>query len=133
MDRGERPPNRACPGTCASGFVRDARRMEGDVLRLADAGDEVLLIDPSGAVVDAYAWGDSSYAGAGWIGRAAERMGRGEIAVRGRDPAGGWIDRDAAEDWEGIRHHRLGQSMFDIGPFELRGATTAVLSPGAGG
>src|SRR2546428_13363228 len=59
-------------------------------------------------------------------------MGRGEVAVRGRDPAGGWIDRDAAEDWEGIRHHRLGQSMFDIGPFELRGATTAVLSPDAG-
>jgi len=110
----------------------DARQMEGDALRLADAGDEVLLIDPSGAVVDAYAWGDSSYAGAGWIGRAAERMGRGEVAVRGRDPAGGWIDRDAAEDWEGIRHHRLGQSMFDIGPFELRGATTAVLSPDAG-
>src|SRR5437870_12194407 len=59
-------------------------------------------------------------------------MGRGEVAVRGRDPAGGWSDRDAAEDWEGIRHHRLGQSMFDIGPFELRGATTAVLSPDAG-
>ena len=110
----------------------DARQMEGDALRLADAGDEVLLIDPSGAVVDAYAWGDSSYVGAGWIGRAAERMGRGEVAVRGRDLAGGWIDRDAAEDWEGIRHHRLGQSMFDIGPFELRGATTAVLSPDAG-
>src|SRR5256712_7733831 len=87
----------------------DARQMEGDALRLADAGDEVLLIDPSGAVVDAYAWGDSSYVGAGWIGRAAERMGRGEVAVRGRDLAGGWIDRDAAEDWEGIRHHRLGQ------------------------
>src|SRR2546428_2224149 len=59
-------------------------------------------------------------------------MGRGEVAVRGRDPAGGWIDRDAAEDWEGIRHHRLDQSMLDIGPFELRGATTAVLSPDAG-
>src|SRR2546428_4128920 len=106
--------------------------MEGDALRLADAGDEVLLIDPSGAVVDAYAWGDSSYAGAGWIGRAAERMGRGEVAVRGRDPAGGWIDRDAAEDWEGIRHHRPGQSMFDIGQLELQGATTAALSPEAG-
>src|SRR5256885_11267117 len=103
--------------------------MEGDALRLADAGDEVLLIDASGAVVDAYAWGDSSYVGAGWIGRAAERMGRGEVAVRGRDLAGGWIDRDAAEDWEGIRHHRLGQSMFYIRPFEPRGAPTAASPP----
>ena len=110
----------------------DARQMEGDAPRLADAGDEVLLIDPSGAVVDAYAWGDSSYAGPGWIGRTAERMGRGEIAVRGRDGGGGWVDRDTAEDWEGIRHHRLGQSSFDSGAFELRGATTAVLSPDSG-
>src|SRR5713226_3453982 len=106
--------------------------MEGDALRLADAGDEVLLIDQGGTVVDLYAWGDSSYAGLGWIGRSAERMGRGEIAVRGRDGAGGWVDRDAAEDWEGIRHHRLAQSSFDLGPFELRGATTAVLSPDSG-
>src|SRR5438309_11619695 len=59
-------------------------------------------------------------------------MGRGEIAVRGRDGGGGWVDRDTAEDWEGIRHHRLGQSSFDSGPFELRGATTAVLSPDSG-
>jgi cardiolipin synthase len=110
----------------------DARQMEGDALRLADAGDEVLLLDRTGTVVDAYAWGDSSYAGPGWIGRAAERMGRGEIAVRGRDSAIGWVDRDAAEDWEGLRHYRLAQSSFDIGPFELRGATTAVLSPDAG-
>ena len=110
----------------------DARQMEGDALRLADAGDEVLLIDRSGTLADVYAWGDSSYAGQGWIGRAAERMGRGEIAVRNRDSAGGWVDRDVAEDWEGIRHHRLGQSTFDIGPFELGGATTAVLSPDSG-
>src|SRR5712691_9017184 len=75
----------------------DARQMEGDALRLADAGDEVLLIDQGGTVVDLYAWGDSSYAGLGWIGRSAERMGRGEIAVRGRDGAGGSVDRDAAE------------------------------------
>jgi len=110
----------------------DARQMEGDVLRLADAGDEVVLLDPSGTVVDVYAWGDSSYADAGWTGRAAERMGRGEIAVRAPDGGGGWIDRDTADDWEGLRHHRLGQSAFDPAPIELRGATTAVLSPDAG-
>ena len=59
-------------------------------------------------------------------------MGRGEVAVRAPDGSGGWIDRDTADDWEGLRHHRLGQSAFDPGPIELRGATTAVLSPDAG-
>src|SRR5947209_5632413 len=110
----------------------DARQMEGDVLRLADAGDEVVLLDSAGTVVDVYAWGDSSYVDAGWTGRAAERMGRGEIAVRAPDGNGGWIDRDTADDWEDLQHHRLGQSSFDPGPIELRGATTAVLSPDAG-
>src|SRR3989454_1656913 len=106
--------------------------MEGDVLRLADAGDEVVLVDSGGTVVDVYAWGDSSYTGAGWTGRAAERTGRGEVAVRAPDGDGAWIDRDTADDWEGLRHHRLGQSAFDPGAMELRGATTAVLSPDAG-
>src|SRR5438132_5238226 len=110
----------------------DARQMEGDVLRLADAGDEVVLVDSAGTVVDVYAWGDSSYVDAGWTGRAAERVGRGEIAVRAPDGSGGWIDRDTADDWEGLRHHRLGQSSFNPGPMELQGATTAVLSPDAG-
>src|SRR5207253_5942832 len=93
---------------------------------------EVVLVDRSGTVVDAYAWGDSSYTGPGWIGRAAERMGRGEIAVRARDTNGSWMDRDEAMDWEGLRHYRLGQSGFDLRPIELRGPTTAVLSPDAG-
>src|SRR5207245_6015205 len=36
------------------------------------------------------------------------------------------------EDGQGIRHLRLAQSPSDLGPFELRGATTAVLSPDSG-
>jgi phosphatidylserine/phosphatidylglycerophosphate/cardiolipin synthase-like enzyme len=109
-----------------------ARRMEGGIPRLADTGDEVLLLDPSGTAVDIYAWGDSSYAGAGWTGRPAERMGRGEIAIRLRDPDGAWIDRDLADDWEGPRRYRLGQSSFDAEAFDLTGGVTAVLSPDAG-
>jgi phosphatidylserine/phosphatidylglycerophosphate/cardiolipin synthase-like enzyme len=110
----------------------EARRMEGGIPRLADAGDEVLLLDPNGSVVDGYAWGDSSYTGPGWTGRASEKMGRGEVAVRLRDATGAWIDRDRAEDWEGLRRHRLGQSAFEFAPFELTGRITAVLSPDDG-
>ena len=60
----------------------DARRMEGDALRLADTGDEVLLLDAGGAVVDAYVYGTSSYAGSGWTGPPADAPARGEIATR---------------------------------------------------
>jgi cardiolipin synthase A/B len=109
-----------------------ARRMEGGALRLADAGDEVLLSDASVSIVDAYVWGDSSYGGPGWTGRPAERTGRGEVAVRGHDAEGGWSDRDTAEDWEGPRSYRLGQSSFDLETFDVRGPVSAVLSPDDG-
>src|SRR5205823_8888951 len=75
----------------------NARRMGGGTLRLADAGDEVLLLNPDGAVVDAYAWGKSSYDGFGWTDRPAVRMGRGEISVRQTDGTGGWSDTDSAQ------------------------------------
>jgi len=109
-----------------------ARRMEGQVPRLADAGDEVLLRDPDGTLVDVYAWGSSSYDGLGWVGRPAERMGRGEIAVRRSGAYETWIDRDTAEDWEDLRHERLGQSAFFPTEMTLRGRTTAVRSPDEG-
>src|SRR3989442_14429633 len=105
-----------------------ARRMEGQVPRLADAGDEVLLRDPNGTLVDVYAWGSSSYDGLGWVGRPAERMGRGEIAVRGSDGREAWLDTHAAEDWEDLRHERLGQSAFLPAEMTLHQRTTAVLS-----
>src|SRR2546425_4167100 len=59
-------------------------------------------------------------------------MGRGEVAVRARDGGGGWLDRDTSDDWEGLRHYRLGQPAFDPSPREPQGATPAVLSPDAG-
>jgi cardiolipin synthase len=110
----------------------DARRMAGGILRLADAGDEILLFNPSSQVVDAYVWGESSYQGPGWTGRPAVRMGRGEIAVRQPDRAAGLSDTDAAKDWEGLRSYRLGQSLFDMDRFEVRGPVTPILSPDDG-
>ena len=109
-----------------------ARRMEGGILRLADDGDEVRLVDASGRIVDAYLWGDASDAGGGWLGRPADAMGRGEIAVRSQTNVGAWIDSDGAGDWEGLRRHRLGQSSFAPSEFQLGGGLTPVLSPDGG-
>ncbi|HKW43595.1 MAG TPA: phospholipase D-like domain-containing protein [Thermoplasmata archaeon] len=109
----------------------EARRMEGAVLRLANTGDEVRLLDPEGTIVDAYVWGNSPDAGLGWVGPPAIAVGRGEIAVRNSD-GDGWLDSDAAGDWQGLRRHRLGQSGFDPSVFELSTKTVSVLSPDDG-
>lgn len=106
----------------------DAARMEGTPLRLADAGDEVLLLNPAGETVDAFVYGDSEFAGRGWEGPPARKPARGEIAVR--RPAAG--DHDNASDWDAPRRYRLGQSAFDPVPVAIDGATRAVVSPDDG-
>jgi len=105
--------------------------MGGGVLRLADAGDEVLLCDGLGLVVDAYVYGASSYAGPGWTGPAAPAPGRGEVATRGASEAG-WQDRDDATDWDGLRSYRLGQSAFAPPPVEVAAEPVVLLSPDDG-
>ncbi len=109
----------------------DGPRMEGGALRLADTGDEVLLLDAIGNPVDAYVYGASSYVGAGWDGIPAAAPGRGAIATRVADAAG-WQDTDRAEDWSGIRAYRLGQSAFDPPPVVVATRPEVLVSPDDG-
>ncbi len=109
----------------------EARRMEGGALRLADAGDEVLLRDASGQTVDAFVFGTSAYTGTGWSGAPAPAPGRGEIATRARSAAG-WEDHDDASDWDGLRAHRLGQSSFDPTAVDVAVEPEVLLSPDDG-
>ncbi len=106
-------------------------RMEGGVLRLADAGDEVLLRDAAGGVVDAYVYGASTYAGDGWTGPPAEAPARGEVATRNADGRS-WHDTNDAADWEGVRDYRLGQSSFDPPPVEVAAQPVVLVSPDDG-
>lgn len=106
-------------------------RLDGGVLRLANAGDEVVLNDPLGRPVDVYVYGNSAYGGAGWTGPPARAPGRGEPAVRAED-GGRLIDRDAAADWDGLRSYRIGQSRFRSDDILGSAATHAVVSPDDG-
>jgi len=101
--------------------------LEGGTLRLADSGDEVLLVDDAGSVIDAYVYGTSDYTGPGWSGEPAEAPGRGELAIRGGGIA--LADHDTAEDWEGPRPFRLGQSSFDPAPVIADGPAIPLVSP----
>ncbi len=111
--------------------IGEAPRMDGGTLRLGDAGDEVLLLDAVGAVRDAYVYGTSTYAGPGWTGRAAWAPARGEVATR-RPSADGRMDHDRAEDWEGVRAYRLGQSDFEPPPVDVASVPRILLSPDDG-
>ena len=100
----------------------------GAIPRLNNEGDEVLLLDPAGAVVDALVYGNSRFGGAGWIGRPAIAAGRGERAVRAV-VADTFVDSDTAVDWESPRTHRLGQSDVPFIGLTAEGEVTALLSP----
>ncbi|HYM39311.1 MAG TPA: phospholipase D-like domain-containing protein [Thermoplasmata archaeon] len=106
----------------------DARRMAGGTPRLADTGDEVLLLDASGTVRDAFVYGASTYAGPGWTGPPAPAPSRGEVATR-IAAAEGAVDHDDAADWEGVRPYRLGQSEFDPQPLDVASVPRIFLSP----
>ncbi len=108
----------------------DAPHLLGGLLRLADGGDEVLLVDGGDAVVDAYVYGTSDYAGTGWAGSPAPATGRGIVAVRGRGDAR--VDSDRADDWVGPRPFRLGQSDFTVPPVAVDGPIVSLISPDDG-
>ncbi|MBI0583175.1 MAG: lamin tail domain-containing protein [Methanomassiliicoccus sp.] len=61
--------------------------------QLADGGDEVLLCSPDGTVVDALAYGASTYSGPGWSGGPTASVTKGHAAVRGG------ADTDTSADW----------------------------------
>ncbi len=103
-------------------------RVVGRIPQLANDGDEVLLLDPAGVVVDAVAWGASPYAGAGWGGPPAAKLPQGKRAVRA-STAGVPVDTDTAADWDSLRSYGLGQSDLPFVRFQVETGATGFLSP----
>ncbi len=83
---------------------------------LANAGDEVVLLDPYGAVRDAFHYGPVA-GGEGWEGKGASLLTKGHVARR--KPSGGFLqDTDTAADWDWGRTFRLGSSSRPVREFE---------------
>lgn len=97
--------------------------------QLNNDGDEVVLRDAEGATVDVFAYGISPYAGEGWSGPPAAKVGQGLVARRAF--AGAWQDTDTAADWDLVRVWSLGQSEFAPATFAFTGRAFAFVSPDA--
>ena len=106
----------------------DAPLLGDQGLRLANDGDEVLLIDPEGTLQDAFVYGDSTYVASGWVGESSPTPGRGYVSVR-RTGSNGLVDTDTSSDWAGPRSYRLGQSEFHPPETELADRPVPFLSP----
>jgi cardiolipin synthase len=101
---------------------------KGGSFALNNQGDEVVLKDPQGDVVDAFVYGDSSYSGLGWSGPPAKILAKGRVARRA-DSGGVFQDSDSALDWDCIRARVLGQSAHPLTVFEFDGVAQGIISP----
>ncbi|MCK4444052.1 MAG: lamin tail domain-containing protein, partial [Thermoplasmata archaeon] len=94
----------------------------GNIPQLNNDGDEVLLLDDKGRVVDAFVYGYSGYEGPGWEGVPANALMKGEIAKRESDT-------NSSADWESLRDYGIGQSDFDPELIAFEGSIVAFSSP----
>src|SRR5438445_319887 len=100
----------------------------GRIPQLNNDGDEVLLLSPSGDLVDAFVYGTSTYSGEGWVGPPAAKVPHGKRAVRASSD-GEYRDTDSAKDWDSPRSYGVGQADLPFERFEIAGAAVAFLSP----
>jgi cardiolipin synthase len=100
----------------------------GGTFALNNEGDEVILRNPQGDVIDAFIYGDSDYAGPGWGGPPAKVLAKGRVAHR-IDSGGILQDTDSSSDWHCIRTHVIGQSAHPLTVFEFDGVAQGIISP----
>ncbi len=96
--------------------------------QLRNDGDEVLLGDADGEIVDVFVYGISSYSGPGWESEPSISLTKGRVAHRIEN--GGWFqDTNSSSDWNQIRTYVLGHSHHESLTFEFNGIGQAFASP----
>jgi phosphatidylserine/phosphatidylglycerophosphate/cardiolipin synthase-like enzyme len=94
----------------------------GNIPQLNNDGDEIILMDDHGRVIDTFVYGQSSYDGSGWVGDPAEALWKGKVAKRSSDT-------NSSTDWTGLREYGIGQSDFEGDLLTFDGSITAFSSP----
>lgn len=101
---------------------------KGGSFQLNNAGDEVLLLNHTGDVIDAFIYGSSDYGGVGWEGGAASALPKGCVAERAF--AGDrFLDSNTSSDWDTIARHLVGQTRMSPATFEFDGVGMGFVSP----
>ncbi len=99
-------------------------------LMLNNAGDEVILEDNEGKIIDVVVYGSSDYTGAGWIGTPVKGVNTGVILERDRNKTTGqYEDTNTSSDWNDYRVYVVGQSHFSYETFSFSGNVTVFTSP----
>ncbi len=94
----------------------------GNIPQLNNDGDEVILQDDHGRIIDAFIYGYSNYEGPGWNGEPVLPLPKGKIAKRDKDT-------NTSHDWVGLREYGIGQSDFDSDLITFEGSINAFASP----
>ena len=99
-------------------------------LRLANRGDEVILTDDEGEIIDVVIYGNSDYIGAGWTKTPVKDTDEGVILERDRnETTGQYEDENSSVDWDDYRVYVIGQSHFPHETFDFNGNVTVFTSP----
>ncbi|RZB30953.1 MAG: hypothetical protein AEth_00907 [Candidatus Argoarchaeum ethanivorans] len=99
-------------------------------LKLANAGDEVILKDDEDKIIDVVVYGNSVYAGDGWIGVPVKDVAEGVILEWDRnETTGQYEDTNTSADWDDYRVYVVGQSHFSYETFSFNGNVTVFTSP----
>ncbi len=87
--------------------------------RLSNNGDEVMLVDTMGNLVDIVVYGDAGYDGEGWNGTPLRKPYASEVIRRK-----GSQDTNTSDDWLELKRTTLGQTEFPVvtytGNYEMR-------------
>ena len=95
---------------------------------LSNTGDALTLHDASGTLIDVFAWGNTTYAGAGWSDPTLLNATRGEVMTR--RSSGGWVDTNTSADWARLAPRIIGQSDLPLTAFTTSAMVEAIASPG---
>ena len=99
-------------------------------LKLANTGDEVILKDEKGEIIDVVIYGNSMYTGEGWAGAPVKDVDKGVILERDRnETTAQYEDTNTSADWDDYRVYVVGQSHFPYEMFSFDGNVTVFTSP----
>jgi len=98
--------------------------VEGSVPKLANDGDEVMLLTSHNHTIDVFCFGDSAFWGTGWDGPPVPPLPVGKVFSRS-----GEADTNRSQDWMSWPPEGFGQSHFAPDTFRVSGGIIAFCSP----